>query len=370
MSARVGVAGLLAAAAVLTALDGSASAQLPPPPYAAASPTYSPDGRQVAYAVHHKGDERGWLVVGSANGRRLHSVYSSTDSCCTSIAWTSPTWIVFVDDYQLKRVDLRSGNVATLSTGAAYFRLSPNRQTIAIADGCECNHAPDAVAFVGVDGRGYRVISKPKNVTDELDGFSPDGTELVFSRYPYTYDNPRTNQPSLYAVPVRRGAMPVPISQSGLIGISHLPADADGIDWSHDGSWLSFFTTKGLWLMSTATGKARLAVSYRGPGAPSSSAIAWSPISDDLAYGGIYPSGKRTKAGPVLVTRLTRVTPSRARAALWKNALTYLTDTPGDRPQWAPDGKSLIFLARPLGSRAWATVYVVDTNGKELHQLR
>ena len=197
----------------------------------------------------------------------MRSVYSSMDSCCGPIAWASSKQIVFIDDYQLKRVDLRSGSVAALDTGAPSFMLSPNRQTIAIDQGCECGHAPDAVGLVDVDGRGTRLIPKPKTATDELDGFSPDGTELVFSRYRFVYDNTPMNKPSLFAVSVKGGA-PVPLSKSGLIGAADLPVGADNVSWSPDGRWLSYFTSKGLWLTSTSTGKPRLAVSSHGWGRP------------------------------------------------------------------------------------------------------
>ena len=215
-----------------------------------------------------------------------------------------------------------------------FFAEPGNRR---VAEGCECNHARDAVALVGVDGRGYRLVPKPKNATDELDGFSPDGTQLVFTRYPYAYDNPATNKPSLYAVSVR-GGVPVPLSKSALIGTSHLPVDADNIAWSRDGRWLSFFTPKGLWLMNTSSGLAKLVVGVHGAGSPWSRAIAWSPTSSELAYVGAYPFGKRTKAGQPSVARLDIVTTGGARRELWTSSLTYLTDTPGELPQWSPTG--------------------------------
>jgi Tol biopolymer transport system component len=370
MSPRAGVAGLadVAVAVVALSLVGGASAQLPLPPTAAESPAYSPDGMQVAYVIRHDGGPRGWLVVGSATGSGLRSVYTSTDSCCAPVGWASSERIVFVDDYRLKSVSLRSGKVTRLAAGAAYFTFSPNRETVAIAEGCECNHAPDAVALVGVDGRGYRLVPKPKNATDELDGFSPDGTQLVFTRYPYTYDNPATNKPSLYAVSVKGGA-PVTLSKSALIGTSHLPANADNVTWSPDGRWLSFFTSKGLWLLNTSTGTAKLVASAQGAGSPWSRATAWSPTSSELAYVGSYPYGKPTRAGQKSVARLVLVSAVGTRKELWGNSLTYLTDTPGELPQWSPDGESLIFLARPAGSRAWAKVYVIGANGRGLRQI-
>jgi Tol biopolymer transport system component len=363
--------GVLVAAVLVVATSAvvsGASARLPSPPIVAASPTYSRDGSQVAYAIHRIGGPRGWLVVASRKGNDAHTVYSSTDSCCGPVGWASSDRIVFVDDYQLKSVDLRSGRVRKLATGAAYFTLSPNGETIAIADGCECNHAPDAVALVGIDGHGYRLVPKPRDATDELDGFSPDGTQLVFTRYPYTYDNPATNRPSLYAVSVKGGA-PVPLSRSGLIGASHLPPNADSTSWSPDGRWISFFTPKGLWMLNTATGKVRLAVSAHGNGSPLSRAAAWSPTSHELAYPGGYPFGKRTRAGQPSIARLVLVTTAGTQKQLWRNSVTYLTNEPGDLPQWSPNGKSLIFVGRPAGTFARAKVYAVASDGRALRRI-
>jgi Tol biopolymer transport system component len=365
VNARSALAAVAVAAVVLAR---GASAQLPSPPVASVSPAFSPDGTKVAYALRHAGGERGWLVFGSAAGGGLRSVYSSMDSCCGPIAWASSEQIVFIDDYQLKRVDLRSGSVAALDTGAPSFMLSPNRQTIAIDQGCECGHAPDAVGLVGLDGR-VRLIPRPKTATDELDGFSPDGTELVFSRYRFVYDNTPMNKPSLFAVSVKGGA-PVPLSKSGLIGAADLPVGADNVSWSPDGRWLSYFTSKGLWLMSTSTGKPRLAVSSHGWGRPLSRAIAWSPTSTELAYPGIYTFGKQTKSGQQpWITRLVVVTTGGTRTQLWHAPLIYVSGNSQEPPQWAPDGKSLVFSARPNAASGLPNVYVVGADGHGLHQI-
>lgn len=362
-------AGIAAVAAIALVLVGGASAQLPPPPVASVSPAFSPDGAKVAYALRHAGGERGWLAFGSAAGGGLHSVYSSMNSCCGPIAWVSSEQIVFIDDYQLKGVDLRSGSAATLDTGAPNFMLSPNRQTIAFDQGCECGHAPDAVGLVDADGRGSRLIPKPKTASDELDGFSPDGTELVFTRYRFVYDNTPMNKPSLFAASVK-GGPPVPLSKSGLIGTADLPADADNVSWSPDGRWLSYFTTKGLWLMSTSAGKPRLAVSSHGWGRPSSRATAWSPTSTELAYPGIYPYGKQTKSGQQpWITRLVLLTINGTRTQLWHSALIYVSGNSQESPQWAPDGKSLVFAGRPNTASGVPKIYLVGADGHGFHQI-
>lgn len=368
VNARSAVAALAVAVAAVV-LAGGASAQLPSPPVASVSPAFSPDGTKVAYALRHAGGERGWLVLGSAAGGGVGSVYTSMNSCCGPIAWASSEQILFIDDYQLKSVDLRSRSVATLDTGAPSFILSPNRQTIAFDQGCECGHAPDAIGLVGVDGRGSRLIPKPKTASDELDGFSPDGTELVFSRYRFVYDNTPMNKPSLLAVSVKGGA-PVPLSKSGLIGASDIPAGADIVSWSPDGRWLSYFTSKGLWLMSTSTGKPRLAVSSHGWGRPSSRAIAWSPTSTGLAYPGIYPFGKQTKSGQQpWITRLVVVTTGGTRMQLWHSSLIYVSGNSQEPPQWAPDGKSLVFSGRPNAASGLPNVYLVRADGHGLHRI-
>lgn len=140
---------------------------------------------------------------------------------------------------------------------------------------------------------------------------------------------------------------PASLGKSGLVGAAGPPPHADNVNWSPDGRWLSFFTAKGLWLMSTASGKPRLAVGSRGWGRTMSRAVAWSPTSSELAYAGVYPFGKRTKLRQQpWITRLAVVTTGGARTQLWHTSLTYVSGNSQEPPRWSPDGTSLIFAAR------------------------
>ncbi len=345
MIARFSLA-LLAAAAVTT--TGAAAQQLD-----VANPTWSPNGKQIAYTVASSPRQR--LVTAAATGTGARTL-TAMDSCCEPIRWAASGRIVFSSNYTIWSIPGNGGSPTKIADGSNWFILSPNLETVAFIEGCDCGHAPDAVGIVGVRGGAPVIVPRPDGVSDEIDGFSPDGTEVVFTRYPFN-----TSGSPVVMVEHVSGGDPVPLASSGLIGSSFVPAGAERVQWSPDGRWIAFVLDFKLEVVSTAGGTARVLATKFGP-----HAFSWSPKSTRLAFDESF-STKHVAWNSRLVTVDPR---GQHRVVLWKDAaFKYVSDDSLDWPQWSPDGTKLVFMGIRGRSRPPAHIWVIGADGRGLQRV-
>jgi Tol biopolymer transport system component len=314
-----------------------------------ANPTWSSDGRKIAYA--NLGGPRGQLVVMNRDGTGKRVIYRA-DSCCEPVIWAAGNRVVFVSNFQLYAVGAGGGAPTALAVSpkfnTSWFILSPNRETVAFDDGCGCGHSPDSVALVGIRaGSKPFVVPRPKNSSDSIDGFSSDGTQLVFTRGPWSPDGASKGKPVIMVQRVRGGPA-VPLAHSGLIGSRQVPSDAVWPQWSPDGRWIAFVSPGSrpkLELVSTSGGVPRTL------SADVASGFSWSPDSTRIAY------GFRADPGRLVVVDL------RGTRTIVSGPVNWVSDDSWDRPQWSPDGTKLVFMAEGGG------IWVVGADGSGLHRV-
>ena len=255
----------------------------------------------------------------------------ATDGCCDPVLTTATGQILFVSNFTL--TSATGGTARKLFSSTPWYILSPNRQTAAFTDGCGCGHAPDAVGLIDVRGGKPLVVPKPAGETDEIDGFSPDGTDLIFTRAPFPA---KTAGQGTLMVEHVGGGVPVPIDRSALIGSSALPVHGLGqVQWSPDGRWIAFQRGLELEVVSTAPGSVpHVLATHFG-----SDALSWSPDSTRIAYD--CCSNAPTE-------RLITVSPAGTdRAVLTSTtSVRFVSEDSLDRPQWSPDSSKLVFMAR------------------------
>jgi len=339
------------AAGDLTRLQGDAS-----------SPSWSPNGKQIAFAYVGITAQPGpYRIVRTSSrpGGRVHTVLAAPYAKygIGQLQWATDGRILFLASGVLKSVDLHSGKPKRLYScspsddcfPAALF-VSPNRGYAAVQ--LESG-TPDL--FGGGGGFALAKLRSgrdPVIVGTQFSGwvltFSPDSRQLVFGS---------GSGPVAARIP---GGTPVALAQSGIPGAALVPGDVSQLQWSPDGRWVAFVEGQSLEVVPTAgAGAPRVLASCVAP-FDSFPGFSWSPTSKSVvvvcisSYDG---SGQLSTVRPD-GTHLTNL--------LGTRGLTYAGWYAGERlPEWSPDGSRLLFVAS-YGTGYPARVWTIRPNGHDL----
>jgi hypothetical protein len=390
------VAALAAGTASLGAAAGSqqpAKAQF----WGAIAPSWSPNGKQIAFAsvryVSRKNccglppsfDAKSYRIerTSSNPGGAMHTVLHSDGYCCEQMLWASGGRILLNPNVGLKSVGALGEKSKRLvfpscagkperghKCQTVGFFLSPNREYAAAAITADSGdpHVDQGIGLVKVEPDGKASLLPTALTADEQAGqiydrplaFSPDGTQLVFSRT--SWDGWTGGPLSLMAIPVEGGGEPVPLAQSAIPGASSVPSDVQQVQWSPDGRWIAFVESESLEVVPTTGGPPRVLPSCGN--AANYWVFSWSATSQEIAYGCFdYDAAK--EAGSRWTVQFSTVRPDG----------TDLVDLLKDRPlayvggaQWSPDGSRLLFMAHKVSHRA-VQIWTARADGSDLARM-
>ena len=217
---------------------------------------------------------------------------------------------------------------------------------------------PGRLAIVNADGTGYRMLPRAKGVNDNNPDWSRDGSTIVFERCPLRGGN-------CVIFSIRP-------SGSGLRRLGPAGDDRAHAAWSPNGKEIAYARGWG----GVQNDQIKFADIYvmkaDGTGARRVTRVtAAKPFSADVAHPSWSPDGKQLVFA---VGNSPTGDPANSRALFVVNfdgsglrQLTPWSLDAGDRPDWSPDGKLILFRAPAKNDRG--NLYTINPDGSGLKQL-
>jgi Tol biopolymer transport system component len=322
----------VAAAGLLLTAGAQAERQVGHPTFLT-QPTWSPDGRHVAWvAGPPNGYETVWAADASGRHARPlhqfgHSLLDGVDGV-GQIVWQTPT-LLLVDAQlggvvQLFRLNLRGQVTALTQLSDLNFSTDRARRLVATTGySSTCGHTdcPAPIHILDTAGRNVTAVGKPGEM-DLFPALSPDGRLVAFDRAactPTSCGNPQ----GVWLAAWRNG------TRRQIVRSGEYPV------WSPSGESIAYVKQGrhgSLLLQVLRLGGRTRAVGSRFGGEPP----VFSPDSRSLAYVAGYGKPGSEHAGVAVVDLRTH--------RIVRRAGTFaLVD---GRPTWSPDGTKLVVAAR------------------------
>ena len=156
-------------------------------------PTWSPDGRKIAFEVDHGFDTKSFIYTITASGRNKTKLLAVPGIGYGVPAWSPDGQRIAFSDYSVET--FRGGGLYVVQTdGRGLHRIprtvngdtepswSPDGQLLAFSSvgANRLGSGGNGIALIGINGEHRRLITHGSH--DYSPAFSPDGTKIAFSR--------------------------------------------------------------------------------------------------------------------------------------------------------------------------------------------
>jgi Tol biopolymer transport system component/serine/threonine protein kinase len=368
------------------------------------SPSFSPDGNQIAYAWDGEAGNNYDIYVKQIGTEALARL--TTDSAADLFPRWSPDGrhIAFIRQtaeggglYLMSSLGGAERRIATLSPTqtthsfsgfSSPLSWSPDGEWLAVADRSSPQEPSSIFLVARESGEKRRLTAPPleESAGDTQPAIAPDGKSVAFIRLS------RGDLADLYLVPVAGGEARRLTFESGAM-VSPT--------WTPEGLDILFLNSAGgsLWRMPAAGGTPErvdaagqgltdLAISRQGNRLAWSQGIFDSNIWQVELSGAAIPTGRKQSAQALISSTRTEVSPQFSpdgkRIVFASNrsgsAEIWVCDSTGERPvqltafnrsttgspRWSPDGRQIVFDARAESS---ADIYVIAAEGGKPRRL-
>ncbi len=353
-------------------------------------PAFSPDGKQIAFVWN--GGEHEWMdvyvrLVGAGEPVRLtqgktNSLFPvfSPDGKYVAFFRSFPDTSVI---YQVPALGGAERKIAEVRSGGTSFSLSPDGNTIAVADTDSTSSRTGIFLVNSQTGAKQRLTTPPDDLLDREPCFSPDGKSIAFVRSGLGYRD-------LYIVPTTGNELPHRLTDDKASQIR-------GLTWTADGKHIIFSSNRGdvavsnLWQISMDGGEAvPILTSSKNPFSPAVSRdgrrIAYVEASEDVNIWrlNLSPTGIESKKliASALSDHSQQISPDGNKivfasdrsgdSEIWvthadgSNPLQLTTSGSAGSPRFSPDSR---FIAYGRNTESKDDIFVIDSDGGQPRML-